>query len=93
MSGSKHKEESSSQGAENKGTVTEVITTIPKLTIIKLDGDGENYVEWKYLVEVSLGGMGKSKSNSRYANSVSQPDTVPHQKEGSTMIMFDEEFN
>jgi len=42
-----------------KGPTTDIVTTSSKLTDIKLDGDGENYVEGKYLVEVSLGGMGR----------------------------------
>ncbi|KAJ1387092.1 hypothetical protein SESBI_40262 [Sesbania bispinosa] len=42
----------------SKGVVIEIVH-ISKLTDIKLDEDGENYVEWKYLVEISLGGMGK----------------------------------
>lgn len=33
---------------------TEFVTTFTKLIDIKFDGDGENYVEWEYLVEVSL---------------------------------------
>lgn len=41
----------------SKKPVTEFVTTFTKLTDIKLDGDGENYVEWKYLFEISLGGM------------------------------------
>ena len=42
-----------------KGPTAEIITTSCKLTDIKLDGDSENYVEWKNLVEFSLGGMTK----------------------------------
>lgn len=39
--------------------MTQIVNAPFKVTDIKLDEDGEkNYVEWKYLVEVSLGGMG-----------------------------------
>ena len=34
-----------------KGPTTDIVTTSSKLTDIKLDGDGENYVEGKYLVQ------------------------------------------
>ena len=42
-----------------KGPTAEIVTTSYKLTDIKLDGDSENYMEWKHLVEFSLGGMTK----------------------------------
>ncbi|XP_057442189.1 uncharacterized protein LOC130733916 [Lotus japonicus] len=54
-------EDNSKTNGEGKTPVTEFMTTSSKLTDIKLDGDGENYVEWKYLVAVSLGGMGKDE--------------------------------
>lgn len=32
------------------GPITKIVAASFKVTKIKLEGDGENYVEWKYLV-------------------------------------------
>ncbi|KAJ1416736.1 hypothetical protein SESBI_17125 [Sesbania bispinosa] len=58
MSKVDHKNGGNPKVEKNNGSVTEIVTT-SKLIDIKLDGGGENYVEWKYLVEVNLGEMGK----------------------------------
>lgn len=47
--------------SSSKGFVTKIVIASFEVTIIKHEGDGESFVEWKYLVEVSVEGMEKDE--------------------------------